>query len=196
MSAWLLVAPTFLLHQTALKHQIGMVRRNSGQRRRFWPFLIDYPQSVPYETIPSVVGFRLVLSEVLYAFLWHLYFLLMPKRKYQRKGQSYRQRLRPTGIALFLTGLGSFFGCCRRFSSCQKRRSLLRRDHSLRSGVPRGRPVPEQKNMLCDLKVRSNIRMLIFLIHRGSVRGCRNKISGTCGIQGNFEGLFLSKPKF
>ena len=54
-----------------------------------------------------------------------------------------RQRQRATGIALFLTGMGSFFGCCRRFSSCQKRRSLLRRDHSLRSGVPRGRPVPE-----------------------------------------------------
>ena len=43
-------------------------------------------------------------------FLWHLYFLLMPKRKYQRKGQSYRQRQRATGIALFLTGMGSFFG--------------------------------------------------------------------------------------
>ena len=108
----------------------------------------DYPHSVPYETIPSVAGFSLVLSHILYAFLWHLYFLLMPKRKYQRKGQSYRQRQRPAGIALFLTGMGSFFGCCRRFSSCQKRRSLLRRDHSLRSGVPRGRPVPEQKKLV------------------------------------------------
>ena len=33
----------------------------------------DYPHSVPYETIPSVAGFSLVLSHVLCYFLWHLY---------------------------------------------------------------------------------------------------------------------------
>jgi hypothetical protein len=36
-----------------------------------------------------------------------------------------------------LTGIGAFFGTFRRFLSCQKRRSLLRRDHPLRSGAPR-----------------------------------------------------------
>lgn len=38
--------------------------------------------------------------------------------------------------------------CCCRFSSCPKRRSLLRQNPSLRSGVPLGRPVPVQKNLV------------------------------------------------
>lgn len=38
-----------------------------------YKYFNDYPQSVPMGTIPSVVEFRLVISHVLYAFLWYLY---------------------------------------------------------------------------------------------------------------------------
>ena len=68
------------------------------------------------------------VSETLNA--WHLHFsrvllLFCLPKKVTKKGQSFRLRQRPAGIALFLTGLGSFFGASVRFPSGQKRRSLL-----------------------------------------------------------------------
>jgi len=38
-----------------------------------YKFFNDYLQSVPIETISFVVGFRLVISPVMYAFRWYLY---------------------------------------------------------------------------------------------------------------------------
>jgi len=116
--------------------------------------------NLPGTSIHSWIGFRLVLNPNPNYLLWHLYFLLMPKRKYQRKGPSFRQRQRPAGIALFLTGMSSFFGKYRRISSCQKRRSLLRRDHPLRSGVPRGWPVPEPGDFAVGAGIRDFLNRL------------------------------------
>ena len=62
-----------------------------------------------------------------------------PKESTKEKGSLFypQKPWRRRAFALFLTGMGAFFGTFRLFSSCQKRPPLLRRDHPLRSGAPR-----------------------------------------------------------
>ena len=80
-----------------------------------------------------------------------------PKESTKEKGSLFypQKPWRRRAFALFLTGMGAFFGTFRRFSSCQKRRSLLRRDHPLRSGAPRRPRARAKGGLVGGLGVRT-----------------------------------------